>query len=86
MWERLTLIDLREDYHARELGFGIVRNGGMEQKDSYLDSISLVLRPKVLRAAHHTHITAMLGGHVFMRLLDQHLACSRSRHGKAWMS
>lgn len=33
---RLTLIDLAEYYHAWELCFGIVRDGGSEEEDAYL--------------------------------------------------
>lgn len=47
----------------------------MEEEDAYLDSISLVSRPKGKWAARHTHIAAMLGGHIFVGLLNQHVAC-----------
>lgn len=65
-----TLVDLREYDDARELGFGVVGNGWVEDEDPYA-MISFSSRRKDLSLLR-THVATRLGGHIFVCLCDEH--------------
>lgn len=77
---RLTLIDLRKHYDPRKLGLGVVWDGGMEDENTYLQSASE--QADVYVEEEHTHVTAMLGGHIFVRFRNQHRCIVSSPSGK----
>lgn len=69
------MIDLTEKYNSRELGLGIIGNGRMKDVDTYLVHQPLLQKAACMlhgRGDCRTHIAAMLGGHILMRLLDKH--------------
>lgn len=73
------MVDFAEHYDAREFGLGIVGDARMEDEDTYhIDQNTARFESMMASGVSgqacvlRTHVAAMLGGHIFVRLLDQH--------------
>jgi hypothetical protein len=67
--EQLTLVDFTEDDYTREFGLGIVGHRWVPGEHTLETS---AIERCQFRGLLHTHATAILGGHVFVRFFDQH--------------